>query len=330
MLAIVVVVVRGCVYSLVRLRLEREPHAGGRRRKDRVDAARRAGARRVESAVCERERHRRGPRKRRRRRWAPRRHPWRPRARSGHGHGGLLNAGHRRWHTCTRRRLEWQRRPRAVAEEVALVGTCGSSVGRRCRGEAEPEPVTGAAATADARGFLTDDGTKRPRRQLGVPQAAAIPDPFVRLPLLLRRLRLLGRLWSVVLVEGLLGHVDGRRRRGHAEGRGAMRVADEVQVRSRDHPGCRRLMPSARPSAHTTPLLLASWLDCRRDVRDAWPAAALRVESGWELQHETGERVVVLLVLSRLQREEVARGGRELGAAAAAWHGAGMQWIGRD
>jgi hypothetical protein len=43
-------------------------------------------------------------------------------------------------------------------------------------------------------------------------------------------------------VEGLPGHVDGRRRRDHAEGRGAMRVEDNVQTPSRDHPGRRRLM----------------------------------------------------------------------------------------
>jgi hypothetical protein len=70
-------------------------------------------------------------------------------------------------------------------------------------------PVPGHTVDATACNFLVEDGIERPWSQLGVPVAAALPDPVVYLPLLRRQRRLLGRL-LVVLVKGLFGHLDGR------------------------------------------------------------------------------------------------------------------------
>ena len=177
-----------------------------------------------------------------------------------------------------RRPLRFRRRQQQRRRRPRRAVCCEGDAGVRCgaggrRGEAEPEPVPGtavaaapsAAAPAGARGLLVAaaGGLERPQRQLllllpvgvGVARVLVVRLLLLLLPLLRRRRRRrLCRRLAVVLVDGLLCHVARSRRRRHAEacgggggaGRG-MRVAEErrLQVPSRDHPGCRRLMPSA-------------------------------------------------------------------------------------
>lgn len=247
------------IHSLVGRGLEDEPDAGGHRRRqhdpDRVEAGgARRGAGRVERAL----RLRLMSKREKKRlllvllRGAPRRHlPWRAGARPtvGYLHRRLRNAGPRkgpRRHGHVQGREHEHLLARPAVRRGEEVGFCSGSRSSSARAEAETEPIPAAAAAAAVAAAVSSAAAPAGARGLRRRQHSWLLVLF-----LLGRNLVLLRLWAF-LVYGLLGHVVRLRRHSvHAagdEGRRAMLVPEQLQVPSRDHPGRRRFMPSARPA----------------------------------------------------------------------------------